>query len=111
MSMPPPGPPPGPPSPMGPGWPGYAPEHPKGTTVLVLGILSLVVCQVLGPFAWVMGNTALQEIDAAGGMAPNRGQVVAGRILGIIGTVMLIIPLIVLAVFLIIAGATAVSAN
>lgn len=83
------------------GWPGYAPEHPQGTTVLVLGILSLVVCQILGPFAWVMGNRALQEIDAAGGGAANRGQVVAGRICGIIGTVLLIIPLVVLVVMLV----------
>ncbi len=58
-------------------------EHPNGTTVLVLGILSLVVCQVLGPFAWKMGNTALREMDARPDLVySNRGSVTAGRIIG-----------------------------
>ena len=39
-------------------------QHPQGTTILVLGILSLVVCGILGPFAWSMGNKALREINA-----------------------------------------------
>lgn len=65
-------------------------EHPNGTTVLVLGILSLVVCQVLGPFAWKMGNTALREMDARPDLVySNRGSVTAGRIIGIISTVLL----------------------
>ena len=38
------------------GYPPSAPNHPQAITILVLGILSLVACQVLGPFAWVMGN-------------------------------------------------------
>src|SRR5207244_7789595 len=37
----------------------------RGSTVLVLGILSLIVCApVLGPIAWSMGHTDLQEIRA-----------------------------------------------
>jgi len=63
-----------------------APEHPKATTVLVLGILGIVVCQVLSPFAWVMGNRAIREIDLAQGQIGGRGQVQAGRICGIVGT-------------------------
>ncbi|HEY3482639.1 MAG TPA: hypothetical protein VGL02_27450 [Streptomyces sp.] len=54
MSYQPPSYPPGPPGPpYGYGYPppGYGVEHPQGTTVLVLGILSLVICGVLGPFA------------------------------------------------------------
>src|SRR5438128_1906635 len=34
----------------------------NGTVILVLGILSLVVCGLLGPVAWVMGNRDLKEI-------------------------------------------------
>lgn len=86
------------PPPYGPGPPygypppGYGVEHPQGTTVLVLGILSLVVCSVLGPFAWSMGNRALAEIDAAPpGYFRNRGNVTAGRICGIVATVVLIV--------------------
>ncbi|MDT4922093.1 MAG: hypothetical protein QOI15_2995 [Pseudonocardiales bacterium] len=91
--------------PYGPGVPaGYPPpasgiEHPQGTTVLVLGIVGLVVCGLLGPFAWVMGNRVLREIDAAPpGYFSNRGNVVAGRICGIIATVLLILGIVFAAV-------------
>jgi hypothetical protein len=94
-SGPPPFPPPGgyaPPGGYGPpgygGWPGPI-DHPQGTTILVLGICSLVICQLLGPVAWVMGNTALREIDAEPGRYAGRGTVQAGRICGIIATVLL----------------------
>ena len=66
-------------------------EHPKSTTILVLGILSLVVCGILGPFAWSMGNSALREIDASRGALVGRQSVNAGRILGIIATVLLVV--------------------
>jgi hypothetical protein len=69
--------------------PAYAQEHPKGTTILVLGILSLVCCGIFtGIPAWVMGNSALKEIDRSGGAYSNRGTVKAGMICGIIGTVL-----------------------
>ena len=67
-------------------------DHPEGTKILVLGILSVVLCQILGPFAWVVGNRVLREIDQSNGMMTgNRGLVVAGRILGIVGTVLLLL--------------------
>jgi hypothetical protein len=75
--------------------PGYGPpptNHPQTTTILVLGILSLVVCGVLGPFAWSMGNKALREIDASAMSSHplgGRETVNVGRILGIVGTVLL----------------------
>lgn len=59
-------------------------EHPSGTTVLVLGILSLVICPVTGIFAITIGNRALREIDARPMTYSNRQQVVVGRILGIV---------------------------
>jgi hypothetical protein len=67
----------------------YYQEDSQATTVLVLGILSLVLCQVLGPFAWVMGNKELAAIDAGERPPQNRGTAQAGRVLGIIGTVLL----------------------
>ena len=92
--------PPPPPPPQYPGGPygspvggyGAAPvSHPSGTTVLVLGILSLLLCGlILGPIAWIKGNKAIKEIDAAPGRYNNRGTVNAGRICGIIGTVLAI---------------------
>jgi Domain of unknown function (DUF4190) len=65
--------------------------HPQGTTILVLGILSLVICGFLGPVAWIMGNNAMAEIDRNPAAYSNRGNVVAGRILGIIATVLLVL--------------------
>ncbi|WP_327085093.1 DUF4190 domain-containing protein [Nonomuraea sp. NBC_01738] len=65
--------------------------HPNGTTILVLGILSLVVCMIIGPFAWNMGNKALREIDSSGYYYENRGMVQAGRICGIVGTSIMIL--------------------
>lgn len=65
-------------------------EHPQGSTILVLGILSLVVCAVLGPVAWGMGNKAIREMDAQPTVQfSNRGNVTAGRICGIISTALI----------------------
>ena len=69
--------------------PNRYPEASQATTILVLGILGIVVCNVLGPFAWVMGNTEMAAIDAGRRPPENRGTANAGRILGIIGTVIL----------------------
>ncbi|MGH9112053.1 MAG: DUF4190 domain-containing protein [Acidimicrobiales bacterium] len=68
-------------------------EHPQGTTILVLGILSLVICGILGPVAWVMGSNALAEIDRNPTVYGNRGSVAAGRICGIIATCLLILSI------------------
>jgi hypothetical protein len=79
-----------PPVPMG----TYAPPQymypSRATTVLVLGILSLTVCGILGPIAWSMGNEELRRIDGSQTPPDSRGSAVAGRICGIIGSVLLI---------------------
>ena len=59
--------------------------------VLVLGILGLVCCGLLAPVAWVMGKGVVGEIDAAPQRYSGRGQANAGRICGIIGTVLMIL--------------------
>ncbi len=64
----------------------------RGVIILVFGILGLVACQVFGIAAWVMGNTDLREMDV-GIMDPSgRDLTKAGRICGMIATVMLVIP-------------------
>jgi hypothetical protein len=89
MAMPPP-----PPTPYGAPY-GYRREHPQGTTILVLGVCSLAVglaCGVgllLGPVAWIMGNSAIAEIDRQPGVYSNRDAVQAGRICGIVASVLL----------------------
>ena len=69
--------------------PNVFPEASQATTILVLGILGIVVCGPLAIFAWVMGNNELAAIDAGRRPPENRGTANAGRILGIIGTVLL----------------------
>jgi uncharacterized membrane protein YjgN (DUF898 family) len=76
-----------------------APNHPQATTVLILGILGLVVCQLLGPFAWTMGNRVVGEIDAAGGAYSGRDTANIGRILGIVATALLVLSVLALIFF------------
>ena len=83
--------------------PGAAPNAPNGTTALVLGILSVVICPLLGPVAWSLGRRAEQSVDESGGALGGRGVATAGKVLGIIGTI--ILALIVLAIVIaIVAG-------
>lgn len=82
---------------------GSAPDHHQSTTVMVLGIVSLVVCQILGPVAWVMGNRVVREIDASGGRLGGRSSANAGRICGIIASVLLILSLVVVAIVVVVA--------
>ena len=65
--------------------------------ILIFGILGLVgICWPLGIVAWVMGNGDLKEMDA-GAMDPGgRSMTNAGRICGMIGTILLIIGVVVL---------------
>ena len=84
-------------------------DHPQSTTVLILGIVSLVVCQILGPFAWIMGNRVVREIDAAGGALGGRSTANAGRICGIISTVLLGLSLLLLVIVVVVAVAAGTS--
>lgn len=66
----------------------------RGTLILVLGILSLVICGILGPIAWVMGNNDLREMRAGNMDRSGEDTTNAGRICGIIATVLIGISLI-----------------
>ena len=70
-------------------------EQHRGTLILVLGILSLVLCQILGPVAWIMGYGDLAKI-AAGQMDPEgEGTTKAGKICGMIATILMIIGVVI----------------
>lgn len=84
--------------------PGQYPEASQATTVLVLGILGIVICGILAPFAWVMGNNELEAIDAGRRPPDQRSTANAGRILGIIGTILLGIGVIFLIFWLLVVG-------
>ncbi len=88
---------PAPPPPFSP----RPPDHPQTTTILILGICGLVLCQVLGPFAWSMGNKAMREIDASQGQLGGRDTVNVGRILGMVATALLVLGILVLLFFVV----------
>ncbi len=63
---------------------------------MVLGIVGLVgiafcggLTLVLSPFAWAIGRKSVAEIDANPGRYGGRDKANAGKIMGIIGTVLL----------------------
>jgi hypothetical protein len=71
----------------------------------VLGIVGLVACQVASPFAWVMGNRVVREIDASRGQLGGRSMANAGRICGIIGSALLALSAVFIVLFLVVAVA------
>lgn len=66
----------------------------NGGVILALGILSIVLVPILGPVAWVMGNRTLAAINSGYADSSQRSSVVAGRICGIIGTVILMLGIV-----------------
>lgn len=61
------------------------------TTVFILGLLGIILCQILAPIAWVKGNTYVQCCAIAEVQPDGLG--VAGRVMGIVGTVLLVLSL------------------
>ncbi|WP_231123581.1 DUF4190 domain-containing protein [Nocardioides sambongensis] len=72
---------------------GPPPDHPEASKILILGILGFALCQVLSPFAWIMGNRVKKEIEASGGRWGGQQYVTVGWILGIVGSVILLLGL------------------
>lgn len=70
------------------------PEQSQATTILVLGILSIICCGPVGIAAWVMGNNELRAIEEGRRPAENRGTANAGRICGIVGVALTALGLI-----------------
>jgi predicted Zn finger-like uncharacterized protein len=70
-------------------------EPHRGTMILVLGLLGLLLgIPILCPIAWVLGNADLKSMEE-GRMDPEgRGLTNAGRICGMIGTILMIIGII-----------------
>ena len=76
------------------------PYDSETTPVLVTGILSLVLCGLIGIYAWMQGNALRDRANAAGYPEPQTGKV--GRILGIIGTVLGVLQLAVVGIYVLI---------
>jgi hypothetical protein len=67
----------------------YAPH--RGALILTFGILGIACCFPFGIAAWIMGNNDMQQIEA--GMMDPTGKSItnAGKICGIIGTILVIV--------------------
>lgn len=79
------------PPPPGGGQPQSHLQPHRGVLILVFGILGLLICFIFGIVAWVMGNNDLRAMDA-GTMDPEgRGLTQAGRIIGMIATILALV--------------------
>jgi hypothetical protein len=67
------------------------PDNKRALWALILGILGIICCPIAAPFAWSMGNAEVKAIDAGQGAKENRGMALAGKILGIIGTIFILL--------------------
>jgi hypothetical protein len=75
----------------------YEPE--RGTLILVLGVISIVFCNILGPVAWILGKGDLKKMDE-GIMDPKgRSNTNVGMILGIVGTVFLVLGILAMCLY------------
>lgn len=81
---------------------GAAPH--RGTLILVLGIISLVVCAPVGIFAWLMGRGDLNKMKV-GAMDPSgKGLTQGGMICGIIATVLMVLGILFYVLIFVVVG-------
>lgn len=98
----------GSPSPYGPppgGGPfGQAPREnaPNAVLSLVLGIVGIILCSIAAPFAWVLGKRAEEAVAANPGRYSGKEMATAGKILGIIGTALIAVGIIVVIIIVIV---------
>ncbi|GEM_PF-2937142 len=91
-------------SPPPPPEPPSAPILPKGNGVLVLvfGILGIATCLPLSIIAWLMGHGELQKMRRGLISTEEEGLTKVGRILGIIGTILMALIGIIIFFFIVI---------
>lgn len=77
----------------------------RGSTILVLGILGIVVCQICGIIAWVMANKDIPLMQS-GVMDPaGMDQAKAGKICGIISVILLAVVAVIMVIYIVFAAA------
>lgn len=63
----------------------------QAITSLILGIVGIFCCNLLGPVAWYLGNQELKAIREGRAPIAGEGLAKAGMILGIIGTILMVL--------------------
>lgn len=85
---------------------GYPPARPTNSNALValiLGIVSLLLCQPLGLVAFFIGRGARREVAASNGREDGDGMALAGQIIGMTSFVLFVLSILVAAVIIVIA--------
>jgi hypothetical protein len=96
---------------------GSRPNHPQAGLALGLGlggVIGAFVCGLpllLSPFAWAIGHRVRREIRESRGQYDGDGMAQAGMILGIVGTVLLVLAVLGLALLAIVLVADSGSSN
>ena len=73
----------------------------RGGTILTLGILSLVVCPLLGIAAWFMAEDDLQQMKRGMMDASGRDVTSAGRVCGMVATGLFVLQVLLLCLLLV----------
>ncbi len=63
----------------------------QATTALIVGIAGVVCCGLAAPFAWYLGNKELQLITAGQSSPAGERAAKAGKILGMVGSALLVL--------------------
>lgn len=65
----------------------------QAITALVLGILGIFCCGLLAPVAWYLGNQEVKAIREGRSPVAGEGLAKAGMIMGIIGSILLVLSI------------------
>jgi hypothetical protein len=87
--------------------PGSMVQPHRGTLILVLGILGIVVCFICGIVAWVMGNQDLRAMAAGTMDRSGEGTTKAGKICGMISVILACVGIGIWVLMLLLAGGMA----
>ena len=81
----------------------------RGTMLLIFGILGIIMCPLFAPAAWIMGKNDLEQIRS-GAMDPEGESMTnAGKILGLIGTILAVLGILLFIVIFFLGMGLAVS--
>ena len=74
-------------------------EPHRGVLILVLGILGLMICGIIGIFAWILGKQDLEQMRR--GVMDKEGEAMTrvGYILGIVATILMAIGLVIMVLY------------
>ena len=82
----------------------HYPESSQATAALVCSIAALVVCGLLAPVGWYLGNQEVAGIDAGRRDPANRGMATAARIIGAIITILMALVILLFVVLIVFAA-------